>query len=164
MSKLREQLHQARDQYRQGAYPGDLASDILPARPSSFRWLFRTALGGAVAAALALVVLNRTTVPVDEVPFLHHPAAHHPGPKPTPIVYNLPQRMPLSLPASPFMPATPPVLVSFRPESLEMLQQPEELLGPRLLEQLNRRRFGPAPRPAEREPVAPAPATQGAVG
>ncbi|WP_428936877.1 hypothetical protein [Fontivita pretiosa] len=62
MSILRRQLEQARDEYRESRYPGDLAADVLaPATPAApapsglGRWFWTIATMTA-AAALVLVI------------------------------------------------------------------------------------------------------------
>src|SRR4051794_8219197 len=134
MGKLRNQLQQARTEYREGQYPGDLAAELLRSRGSSLRWIFRSVLGGAVAAALALVALNPSVEPRSSPGIKAASHVHH-APAPTPVGFaRLPSRMPLSLPASPFLAATPPVLVSLSAETFDVFQQPYEDLGPKLLE------------------------------
>ncbi len=63
MTELREQLLSARDEYRRVRYPGDLASDVLPANPpapASRAWgvhPFVIRLAGFAFAAAAVVAV-----------------------------------------------------------------------------------------------------------
>lgn len=60
MSRLRDQLQQARRQYESAQYPGDLAQEMLGHRlaPGKRRWGWWVA-AGAVAAAICLTLLMR---------------------------------------------------------------------------------------------------------
>jgi hypothetical protein len=62
MSDLRNQLQQAKDEYRSLHYPGDLASEML--QPKTRRWLWPL----AVAAAAAAVVVMSVHVRVEKHP------------------------------------------------------------------------------------------------
>jgi hypothetical protein len=164
MSNLRQHLRQARAEYREAGYPGDLAAEILPPRGAWLRWMLRTVVGGTLAAVLAVMVSNRAADPQSDTPFhaRHADRTHH-GASPTPIVYNLPARMPLALPAAPFLAATPPVLVSLRADALERFQQPyEEFMSGRFMDQLNRRRVAPTQQNPEIAPDSANPTTQAA--
>ena len=136
MRKLRKQLRRARRAYETPAYPGDLAADILPAREVRRPWLFPAAVAGTLAAAAAVVIAFRTAVPEPVLPvvMVEPPQAADRG-RPTPIWQQFPDRMPLSLPAAPLVPVTPPVTVSLT--ALNDLRQPYQELGPKLRQHLN---------------------------
>jgi hypothetical protein len=164
MSILRDPLQHARSDYASARYPGDLAADILPVPSRGMRWFFPLLVGGAMAAAVAMMVLYRGPAPDAVSPARRSaPLVRNEGPKPTPFVYALPSRMLLTLPAAPLMPSTPPMTVSLisLQNDLGRLQQPYNEFGPRLMNNL--RNFGRSAHPVpEKLPDAPAPATQGA--
>src|SRR5688500_6969463 len=65
MNELRNQLQRARHTYAAAQYPGDLASEVLPApRRSITRWAI---VGSAIAAAIivSLIVLDDAPEPFD---------------------------------------------------------------------------------------------------
>ncbi len=60
MSRLRSQIHSAKNAYSRVSYPGDLPADVLgPLLPHHwYKWPLRVGFGGlAVAAAIAWVIL-----------------------------------------------------------------------------------------------------------
>lgn len=130
MTPLREHLQDARKVYESASYPGDLAADLL-ADTRSRRWRMLPALlAGAIAASILVVVSfgpNGGAV---------HPISSSPTdgqlamtPRPSPS-YEFPDRVPLTLPASPLLPAMP-VNVSFT-DLNHLGQQQYEQLAPRL--------------------------------
>jgi hypothetical protein len=71
MSLLRKQVEQARAEYRQLRYPGDLAADVLASATSAAsrrlgRWLWTIATMAAAAALLLVIyyVANPSTAPM----------------------------------------------------------------------------------------------------
>ena len=59
MSQLRNQFNSAREGYLAEQYPGDLASLISPARGSWWPRIVGVAIGSAVAASIAIVLMNQ---------------------------------------------------------------------------------------------------------
>jgi len=104
MSRLRSQIHSAKNAYTSVSYPGDLPAEVLgPFWPHWYKWPVRLGFGGlAVAAAIAWVVLLSRPHPKPPSPGLHDD--HHEEiaavPKETP-------GLPLSPPAMPEMPEIP---------------------------------------------------------
>jgi len=159
MTKLRDQLDQARADYQSIAYPGELATEILPRRrPAGPRWFFPLIVSSAVAAAVSLVMVYRSTEPVHPNHLSHiNPAPGQVSPTHEQVVYVMPSRVPLTLPVAPFMATTPPVSVSLTSfsENLGALQQGYEELGPRLMHNFNKGSRAPERTPAKgREPGA----------
>jgi hypothetical protein len=160
MSKLRDQLQQARSDYESARYPGDLADEVLSRRQiAAARWFFPMLVSGAVAAALALVVIYRTTEPTTT-----------PGNGPVIVDTGSPGRVqaiafqgrvPLTLPVAPFMATTPPMSVSLTSfsENLGVFQQPYEDLGPRLMQNLQKGLGVPQRGSVKERQLAPTPAT-----
>ena len=80
MSKLRNQLGQARDAYRNERYPGDLASEILspPRRKLPVGWVIgvATTFVAGMAAVVALYIgnINLNVNPPSEVAIVTTPA------------------------------------------------------------------------------------------
>jgi hypothetical protein len=70
MTELRQQLESLRTEHRSARYPGDLAADVL-GRGAGLRqrWLWGSALAGALAAAAAVGIVS-----------MRHPAATIPPP------------------------------------------------------------------------------------
>lgn len=164
MTQLRDPLRLARSSYASARYPGDLAAELLPPRTlgGPRRWAFPMVAGGSLAAAVALVVTYLATEPASRPAPRPSVAIDRGMPgvvSPTPVAYQWPARMPLTLPAAPLMPATPPVLVSL--DGLPDLQQSYEDLGPRLLDHWNRRRIGfPSRPPPDKDVAEPVPTTR----
>ena len=79
MSELRQQLHRAKGAYENVRYPGDLASDVLPATAGRIWPRVATIAGLAVAAVVALAIwLNAPAhTPKDQVVVKTPPGATH---------------------------------------------------------------------------------------
>ncbi|MDB5294269.1 MAG: hypothetical protein JWO31_252 [Phycisphaerales bacterium] len=168
MTEWPEQLTRARRAYRAARFPGDLAADLLaPARAPRLRRALTVV--GCLAAAAAIAVMVRHPAPdhltagpaaVAIVPPVTDPS------RPAAAMAKWPDRMALSLPAAPFISATPPVLISLSrlPDDLTWLNLRADDAGQRWLQSLNRRGLGwPAGQRAAPPSGGSAPATQGSV-
>jgi len=121
--------------------------------------LFRVAVFGAIAAAVAVSFFVRWEGPVQAPIAAPSPQLLAQGPQPTAPAYQMPDRLPLTLPVSPLMPATAPVSVSLT--ALNNLGQQYDQLRPMLRQHLS----WPGSRPPEPKPLdlLPEPTTQQAV-
>lgn len=158
MTPLREQLSQARTDYRSQAYPGDLSAELLVRRPPRWFRVLPVLLGGGLAASLVVAVsVNGFRSPADVGTGGRpvHQAAVDPAPSAAPA-YAF-DRVPLSLPSSPLMAASPPVTVSWV-QLNELGQQQYEQIAPKLRQTLTWPSLSsPTPKPSD------APATQRSV-
>jgi len=163
MSKLRDQIDQARAQYESIAYPGELATEILRQRATGPRWFFPLIVSGAVAA-VSLVMVYRTTEPTHAPKGLVQ-VLPTPEQVETPVVYPMPSRVPLTLPVAPFMATTPPVTVSLTSfsENLGVFQQGYEELGPKLMHNFNKGLRVPERPPVKNPAPGATPATNESV-
>ncbi|QOV90993.1 hypothetical protein [Humisphaera borealis] len=136
MTKLREQLRDARIAYESASYPGDLAGDVLSKRTGRFWTLFPAVLGGALAASIALTIGflpgSPSATPTETASFPNVQPA-----RPTPAAsFTFPDRMPLTLPTSPLLAASVPVTVSWV-ELNDLGQQQYQQIAPKVRQHLS---------------------------
>jgi hypothetical protein len=125
MSELRQQFERAKEIHKAARYPGDLATEVLPALPdhpfrSRIFWI-GGGVAGAIAAAVALMILlhrpQPTAAPPAGVFVRHTPPAMPEMPSDLPIVP--PYQSLTSIPAIPEVAVRPsmtakPVFPSYR--------------------------------------------------
>jgi hypothetical protein len=157
MTPLREQLGQARDVYEAARYPGDLAAEVLPTGGQRLLRSLPALLGGALAASIAVAIGFQGDRPSPSpAPLTAGQAQIDQSPRPVAVAYSFPDRMPLTLPTSPLLPAMP-VTVSWA-ELNTLGQQQYEQIAPKLRQHLTLPGFIPA-----RPDVVPGATTQQAV-
>ena len=104
MSELRNQLEQARQTYAAARYPGDLATDVLPApRRDALRWIGAAVALSGVAAAIVVswaVLRGRGQTGADEPVRISAPIA-------SAVSDQSPFAFTLEIPSMPPMPAVP---------------------------------------------------------
>ena len=126
MSQLREQFDAARETYLAERYPGDLASQVFSAR-RSWSWRFiGTAVAGAAAAIIAIILLHQAIVQ----PTGQQRAVPLPSQQRRPVFVVLPglPQAPKSMTLAPALGDRPvflPALPSF-PSLIETLSEPIE--------------------------------------
>jgi hypothetical protein len=90
MSDLRDKVQTAANAYLATRYPGDLASQILPARPNLWPKIIGAVIASAAAAIIVMVLLNQA---IDPLP--SRQTERLPTTNPGPAFVSLPELPPM---------------------------------------------------------------------